>query len=1276
MKNKIYTNKTTVRKYRMVILAICLFVSIFGFSQSSPQYYNANNSNSSNTFPLGGSTNRVQWVYGPNLFKTGGTTGTPSGNGTITRIYFRLGSSANGTNTNTDYTVSLAQNVGTMSSHTSTTWITGLQTCFYRATYQMTGATANSWYGITLQTPISYDAAKSLIFELKVSSSVGGNYMAQQNISGTNSRIWGTYASAPNGTSYGTGLVDFGFDLMKGSNDAGISSLTTPLCAPTLSGIYSNSGVNTIDSVKINWSVNGTLQTQMRYTKPLASAQNVNITFTPDYNFVDGDYYTVKAWTSLPNNKQDTLNKNDTTQIYFQYMGPSGTPTVNNVLKCGPGQAPLNATTLYKTDSVIWFDAATAGNIVARGKNTLSPPLVLGTNSFWAQAFKISAPQKITNGMGGTSYYSASNFAGGMFDIVPKNDVVVDSFSVHLVNYNIGQTFNIYMKSGSYSGYETNSGAWTMIASGVTARVIAVGTKTVAYVPVSQLALNKGNTYGFYVTTTGTSNSVYMTSGSFSISDNEMTVSSNRVVYGTSLFSSYGTYYMGLEVHYRKFSCPSSRVECIVTVKPSPHGATFKKGTLFQSTMPMTNGTKGNPDIVAKGDKLSYEITPPTGYNNTDYATTWILKNLTLRTPKGTIISSAFYTPSTPSPTGSTNASITFTPDASLTDSTIIMTISVNDLGPYYCDSTLTRYIFVAPKPVADFKFPQPICDGDNVIFTNTSTVSSGNILSRWSFGTGNPADTSNNTDAVFTYPTHGVYMVKLVTTTSPYGYKDSINYSVDITEIPKIGFKVYNACLGDSVSFVNSTTISKGKIDYKWNFGNGTSSTKVNPKQKYPNPGSYKVTLTATSNGCSQVLSKNAWEFARPVAKFTVPATLCDKTDLQFNNNSTIASGNMGYNWTFSDGGKSTLTNAVHSFAISGTKTVKLKTVSEFGCADSITKTIYLNESPLADFIFGPVCNQSNTDFNFTGTKPASPTITVFNWDFGGFGTTTVENPKKLFSVIGKKIITLTLSSNNGCSDMISKEINVKLQSKADFTTADVCQGQFAVFTNNSTVSSGNLLYNWKFGDGKTSNIQSPRHVYTDAVSKTYNVTLTAIVPGGCSDSITKPVSVNTNPDASFTYNQSGRLVYFKANQAGGSAYHWDFGDGGSAENSSAQYHYLNYPSGKYLACLTVENSADCFDQTCQMITITGSVTNISKQSGISIYPNPNNGNFNIKIENPKEDISIKIYDILGNLVKIIDTDNLITSYNISLNTNNGVYLVKITNNGNTYTQKITLNK
>ncbi len=1264
-----------------VLVAACVILFSFmakdGFGQTTPTYYNANNSTGSNTFPLGGATNRVQWVYGPNLFNSAGTTGTPSGSGTITRIYFRLGSAASGTVTNTDYTVSLGQNYGTATTFTSTAWITGMTTCFYQASYQMTGAAVNSWYGITLQTPFTYDPSKSLIFELKVSSAVGGNYMAQSSIG---SRIWGTYSSTA-GTSFGAAIVDFGMDLSKGSNDAGISAITLPLCAPPLTVTYTNSGINQIDSVKLNWSVNGSLQQQNRYNTALASGKSANITLTPDYNFVDGNNYTLKVWTSLPNNKKDTVNKNDTMRVTFQYQGPAGTPGVADVIKCGPGKAPLKATPVNQGDSILWYNSATGGTVVAKGKNTLSPPLVLGVNTFYAQAFKMSPPIKLANGMSGPTYCTgsyATYYVGSMMDFAPKNDIVVDSLAIDFYQFISNSTYSVYYKTNTYVGFEANSTAWTPLIINARANLQNVGGKNRGYLKIPATSLAKGVVYGFYITTTPTTgNDMFATSGASTWSDAELSVTGGKYIYGTGLFGTQiANYYIDLEVYYKKQSCPSSRVPVKVTVKPSPNGAAFIKSTPFQTTQPSTLGTTGNPDIVAKGDKLTYEITPPTGYANTGYGSTWIMSGFAFRTKSGRVLPTSYYSPATPTPTGSANAKVTFTADAAIADSCLTMTVSIMDLGPHYCDSTLTRNICIAPRPVADFKFPQPVCDGDNVIFSNASKVSSGNLLNKWNFGTGNPADTSTDADVVFTFPTSGTYNVTLTTTTVPYGYTNSTTIPVVVTEIPKIGFKVFNACLGDSVSFVNSTTISTGSIAYKWDLGNGTFSTKSNPKNKYPVAGGYKVTLTATSNGCSQTLTRNAQQFARPVARYAVSSVLCDKTDITFTNGSTIPIGNMGYNWSFGDGTVTNFANPVHSYTSPGTKIVKMKVISEFGCADSLTKSITLSEAPSANFTTGAVCNLSPTVFNFTGTKPAGA-ISSFSWDFAGESTSFSENPSKVFSSVGKKMVTLTVTSNNGCSDMISKEVNVKLQSKADFSVADVCEDEDAVFTNKSLVSSGNLLYNWKFGDGKSSAAQSPRYQYfINNISQTFNVTLVAVVPGGCSDSVTKQVTVNAKPISDFNYQTGGRLVNFSATQAGNTTYKWDFSDGGTALTQNAQYHYLNYPSGKYIVCLSVFNAAGCFSQTCKEVTISGSIDKLSMLIGVKIYPNPTKGNFTVALEDPKSDISITVYNLLGDVIKVIETSTLKSVYSIDLNTANGIYLIKITNGGLISTSKITINK
>jgi hypothetical protein len=119
-----------------------------------------------------------------------------------------------------------------------------------------------------------------------------------------------------------------------------------------------------------------------------------------------------------------------------------------------------------------------------------------------------------------------------------------------------------------------------------------------------------------------------------------------------------------------------------------------------------------------------------------------------------------------------------------------------------------------------------------------------------------------------------------------------------------------------------------------------------------------------------------------------------------------------------------------------------------------------------------------------------------------------------------------------------------------------------------------------------------------------------------------------------------------------------------------------LNYPSGNYTICLSVYNAAGCFSQSCQEVAITGGINNLSKQTGIDIYPNPNKGTFTINVQEPKKDIAISIYNVLGEHVKTLSTNSLTSQYTVDLDVANGVYLVQVTNGGMKSNHKININK
>ena len=111
-----------------------------------------------------------------------------------------------------------------------------------------------------------------------------------------------------------------------------------------------------------------------------------------------------------------------------------------------------------------------------------------------------------------------------------------------------------------------------------------------------------------------------------------------------------------------------------------------------------------------------------------------------------------------------------------------------------------------------------------------------------------------------------------------------------------------------------------------------------------------------------------------------------------------------------------------------------------------------------------------------------------------------------------------------------------------------------------------------WTFGDGGTSNAQSPSHQYLAA--GTYTVALTATGPGGSNTATqTNLVTVTTTPVAEFTgapLTGTAPLTVNFTNQSTGSVtgWAWDFGDGGTSTAQSPSHQYT--VPGTYTVTLT----------------------------------------------------------------------------------------------------------
>jgi len=224
--------------------------------------------------------------------------------------------------------------------------------------------------------------------------------------------------------------------------------------------------------------------------------------------------------------------------------------------------------------------------------------------------------------------------------------------------------------------------------------------------------------------------------------------------------------------------------------------------------------------------------------------------------------------------------------------------------------------------------------------------------------------------------------------------------------------------------------------------------------------------------------------------------------------------------------------------------------------------------------------------------TDLSSGIISGWSWNFGDGNSSNLTNPNHSYSTSGSYNVTLVVHDSTwSCIDSTSLVVTVT-------NSTPNCQANYyyQTDTNNSLLihffdsSSTNITsWNWSFGDGSSSILKNPSHIYASAGS--YNVQLiVSDSMASCSDTITKMINVTGGSACqaiySYSANTNNSLSVNFTDQSQGFPYmwFWDFGDGNSSTLQNPTHTYAQ--SGNYTVSLSITTQS-CNDSTTQQITV-----------------------------------------------------------------------------------------
>lgn len=431
--------------------------------------------------------------------------------------------------------------------------------------------------------------------------------------------------------------------------------------------------------------------------------------------------------------------------------------------------------------------------------------------------------------------------------------------------------------------------------------------------------------------------------------------------------------------------------------------------------------------------------------------------------------------------------------------------LTVTDGG--ICSHDTTINVVVSQNSTAIFTASN-VCLG---VATNFTDASLGGV-DTWGWDFNNDGTVDNTTqNPSFTFGTTGTFPVNLQVSVGSNCQHDT-TLNVTVTESATANFNATTVCFGSATTFTDLS--STGVDSWEWDFNNDgiVDNTSQNPNYNFPSSGTYLVTLQVAIGGnCAHDTSINISVNNLALANFSVPQT-CQNDTVFFTDLS--SSGVDSWNWDFDNDGvvDNTNQNPTNTFPGAGSYLVNLEVSYSGNCAHDTSIQITISPKPTANFTSSNACLGNATNL-VDASISNGDILTQWSWDIDNDGVIdyTTQNPSTIFASVGTNNVELTVTTNKGCSDTFTSNVNVLSNPTGDFTIeSNPCESNSITFSNTSTNGSGTITsWNWDINNDGTieSTLSNPLFEFNNLTSVT--ILLTIEDDNGCIDSTIKTIDI-----------------------------------------------------------------------------------------------------------------------------------------------------------------------